>query len=403
MLQFTTRKDTVVANTGNDVRRLGTILLVGVVAGAAARYYIEARARSEPRRATRMIDWEQARAVALRVSQWEQAPVGDRAFRAEQYTRLVKQSEPLIAEYLGVRLPAPIGRVYVHDRREWLEANFVSFEQLFRPIEEIYERNAGRNAVAALFGDLNSKFLGAQLGVLLGYLARRVLGQYDLSLLSPDPATSGALYFVEPNIARVQSQLGLNDEEFRLWIALHEATHAFEFEAYPWVRQHFRDLLQQYFDQLNVQLEGLGSGLPQLIARVLQGLGSGQHWIELVLTPEQRKIFDRLQALMSIVEGYGNHVMNAVGKQLLPSFEQIEQRVAQRQSTKTLIEQAFNRITGMDLKLAQYQQGEAFVNAVIAARGPEFAHRVWERVENLPSLDEIRAPERWIARIELGS
>ena len=396
----TRRKDTPLATTGNNLRRLGTILILGVAAGAAARYYIETRARSETRRPTRLIDWEQARAVALRVSQWEQAPVGERQFRSEQYTRLVKQSEPLIADYLGVQLPTPISRVYVHDRREWLEANFISFEQLFRPIEELYERNSGSSAAAALLGELNSKFMGAQLGVLLGYLARRVLGQYDLSLLSPDPATSGALYFVEPNIARVQSQLGLNDEDFRLWIALHEATHAFEFEAYPWVRQHFRDLLQQYFDQLNTQLEGLGSSLPQLIARIAQGWGSGQHWIELVLTPEQRRIFDQLQALMSIVEGYGNHIMNAVGKQLLPSFEQIERRVAQRQSTKTLLEQLFNRITGMDLKLAQYQQGEAFIDAVTAARGSAFTARVWEQVEHLPTMDEIRNPQHWIARMD---
>lgn len=383
----------------SDLRRLGTILLVGVVAGAAARYYVESRARSTTRR-PRLIDWAQARSVALRVSQWEQAPVGERAFRREQYMRLVKQSEPLIAAYLGVQLPEPISRVYVHDRREWLEANFTSFEQLFQPIEAIYEEHGGRSAAALLLGDLNGKFLGAQMGILLGYLARRVLGQYDLSLLSPDPATRGALYFVEPNIARLQGQLGLNDEDFRLWIALHEATHAFEFEAYPWVRQHFRDLLQQYFDQLNSQLESLGSSLPQMLVRIAQGWGSGQHWIELVLTPEQRRIFDQLQALMSIVEGYGNHIMNAVGRQLLPTFEQIERRIAQRQSSKTLIELLFNRITGMDLKLAQYQQGEAFVNAVTEARGAAFAARVWERVEHLPTMDEIRNPQRWIARME---
>ncbi|GAB4423819.1 MAG: zinc-dependent metalloprotease [Chloroflexi bacterium OHK40] len=392
------------AKPGDDLRRLGTILLVGVVAGAAARYYIESRARSEARTPTRLIDWAQARAVAMRVSQWEQAPVGERAYRHEQYLRLVKQSEPLIAEYLGVQLPQPISRVYVHDRREWLEANFTSFEQLFRPIEELYERNGGgRGAAALLLGELNGRFLGAQLGVLLGYLARRVLGQYDLSLLSPDPATRGALYFVEPNIARVQGQLGLNDEDFRLWIALHEATHAFEFEAYPWVRQHFRGLLQQYFDQLNTQLESLGSSLPQMLLRLAQGWGSGRHWIELVLTPEQRRIFDQLQALMSLVEGYGNHVMNVVGRRLLPSFDQIEQRVAQRQSSRTLVEQLFNRITGMDLKLAQYQQGEAFVNAVTAARGSAFAARVWERAEHLPSLEEIRDPQRWIARMDRAS
>lgn len=378
--------------------------MLGVVAGAGVRYYIESRARAtESQSMLRLIDWSQARKVALRVSQWEQAPIRDRVIRREQYTRLVERSEPLIAEYLGVQLPQPINRVYVFDRREWLEANFASFEQLFKPIEEIYARNGGaRGPLAVLLGDFNGRVIGVQIGVLLGFLGRRVLGQYDLSLLSPDPAARGALYFVEPNISRVQHQLNLNDEDFRLWIALHETTHAFEFEAYPWVRAHFNGLLRQYFDQLNEQLESLGSGLGQLLGRVAQNWGSGRHWIEMMLTPQQRQLFDQLQALMSLVEGYSNHIMNAIGRQLLPSFEQIERRVAQRQQTKTLLEQLFNRLTGMDLKLAQYQQGEAFVNAVVNARGITFASRVWDQAENLPSLDEIRNPHRWIARMERG-
>ncbi|MFP4437129.1 MAG: zinc-dependent metalloprotease [Chloroflexaceae bacterium] len=388
----------------NDLRRLGTILLVGVVAGAGVRYYMETRARAmEQQRSPRLIDWSQARKVALRVSQWEQAPIHDRALRREQYTRLVERSEPLIERYLNVRLPQPINRVYVFDRREWLEANFTSFEQLFKPIEEIYERNGGdRGPLALLLGDFNGRVIGVQIGVLLGFLGRRVLGQYDLSLLSPDPGAQGALYFVEPNIGRVQTQLGLNDEDFRLWIALHEATHAFEFEAYPWVREHFNGLLRQYFDQLNEQLESLGSGLGSLLGRVAQNWGSGSHWIELMLTPQQRLLFDQLQALMSLVEGYSNHIMNAIGRQLLPSFEQIERRVAQRQQTKTLLEQLFNRLTGMDLKLAQYQQGEAFVNTVVNERGITFAAKVWERPEHLPTLEEIRNPQRWITRMDRG-
>ncbi len=388
----------------NDLRRLGTILLVGVVAGAGVRYYMETRARTmEQQRSPRLIDWSQARKVALRVSQWEQAPIHDRALRREQYTRLVERSEPLIERYLNVRLPQPINRVYVFDRREWLEANFTSFEQLFKPIEEIYERNGGdRGPLALLLGDFNGRVIGVQIGALLGFLGRRVLGQYDLSLLSPDPGAQGALYFVEPNIGRVQTQLGLNDEDFRLWIALHEATHAFEFEAYPWVREHFNGLLRQYFDQLNEQLESLGSGLGSLLGRVAQNWGSGSHWIELMLTPQQRLLFDQLQALMSLVEGYSNHIMNAIGRQLLPSFEQIERRVAQRQQTKTLLEQLFNRLTGMDLKLAQYQQGEAFVNTVVHERGITFAAKVWERPEHLPTLEEIRNPQRWITRMDRG-
>ncbi len=393
------------AKPANDLRRLGTVLLLGLVAGAGVRYYMDSRARVAPNssRRSRLIDWDQARQVALRVSQWEQAPVDNRPFRREQYDRLVKQSEPLIAEYLKVSLPAPVGQVHVFDRREWLEANFISFEKLFGPIEEIYERNGGaRGALAGLVSEVNGKIIGTQIGGLLGFLARRVLGQYDLSLLSPDPAVRGSLYFVEPNISRVQGKLGLNDEDFRLWIALHETTHAFEFEAYPWVRAYFNELLQSYFDQLNTQLESLGGNLSQLLTRLIENRGKGQHWIELMLTPDQRVLFDKIQALMSIVEGYGNHIMNAVGRQLLPSFDQIEHRVAERQSKKTLFEQIFNRVTGMDLKLAQYQQGEAFIDAIVQKRGVSFAHRVWERRENLPTMEEIRSPDSWIARIEQG-
>lgn len=391
------------SQTNRDIRRLGIALLLGLVAGTGVRYYMESRARARriAHQPQPLIDWEQARDVALRVSQWEQAPLHHRAYREEQYMRLVRQSEPLIASYLGINLPHPVTQVHVVDRREWLEVNFASFQQLFKPIEEIYAQNGvPRGLLPLLPGDLNGRVLGAQIGVILGFLGKRVLGQYDLSLLSPDPAVRGALYYVEPNIARVQTKLGVSDEEFRLWIALHETTHVFEFEAYPWVRDYFNSMLHQYFEQLNTQLSSLGSGLGHLLTRIARNMGTGRHWIELMLTPEQHQIFERLQALMSLVEGYSNHMMNAVGKQILPSFALIEQRMAERQQSKTLVEQIFFRLTGMDLKMAQYQQGEAFVGAVVKERGTAFAARVWDRAENLPSLDEIRNPKRWIARIE---
>ncbi|MGC8950637.1 zinc-dependent metalloprotease [Chloroflexus sp.] len=388
------------AGNQNELRRFGAALLIGIAAGLAARYYFDSRARNESRVPSGLIDWEQARQAALRLSQWEQAPVDDRHVRRQQYAQMVAQSEPLIAEYLGVQLPEPVNRIFVFDRREWLEANIVSFSQLFRPLEEVYEKNGGgRGALGVMVNGVSSKLLGMQIGGLLGYLAQRVLGQYDLSLLSAE-ATGGSLYFVEPNIARVQQQLGLNDTDFRLWITLHEMTHAFEFEAYPWVRRYFRELIEQNFTLISSQMLGNGNNLIDTMMRLVQGVGSGQHWIESVLTPEQRVVFDRIQALMSIIEGYGNHVMNAVGRRLLPSFSQIEHQIAQRQRQRTLLDQMVFRLTGLDLKLAQYQQGEAFVNAVVAARGIRFAGRVWERPEHLPSMEEIRNPAMWIARIE---
>ncbi|MGB9752035.1 MAG: hypothetical protein C0183_12010 [Roseiflexus castenholzii] len=385
-------------STTRMTRRLGAALILAFVAGAGARYLVNRAASSMPR--PRMIDWLQARNIGVAVSQSYLAPVVDRAARQEQYRRMVQRSEPLISAYMGVRLPQPIDRIYVFDRTEWIEANLAAFQSLFAPLEELYDEVSARQGMAGiLIGQLNSQLIGMQMGALIGFLARRVLGQYDLGLLSPDPDLRGALYFVEPNIARICAQLGLNGDDFRMWIALHETTHVFEFEAFPWVRAYFQDLLRQFIGRVNDQAAMLSVGIMRLIERLLQGQPIDHHWIELMLTPEQREIFSRMQALMSVIEGYSNHIMNAIGAQLLPSYPSIEARVRQRQLRRPLIEEAFNRITGMDLKLAQYQQGEAFINAVVVACGADFANRIWERPENLPTMDEIRAPYRWIARM----
>jgi coenzyme F420 biosynthesis associated uncharacterized protein len=383
----------------SDLRRLGALAIVGLIGAVGVRYVVS-RAASAAEQPPRAIDWDQARRVALLVSQWEVAPVVDRVARSAQYAAMVRQSEPLLAEYMGAQLPEPISKVHVMDRREWLEANVTSFGAVFGPIEELYADATQRHgALGTLVGQLNSQVVGVQMGALLGYLARRVLGQYDLSLLSPDPDQRGALYFVEPNIARVQQQLGLGDADFRLWIALHETTHVFQFEAFPWVRPYFNSLLHEFLGQVSDQLSAVSSGLPALIERLARRQPLDSHWIEMMLTPEQRAIFDRIQALMSIVEGYSNHTMNAIGNRLLPSYDLIEERIKVRQLRRPVIEELFNRITGMDLKLAQYQQGEAFINAVVAARGVAYANRVWERAENLPTMAEIRNPQLWLARM----
>lgn len=389
------------ASKQNDVRRLGIVLALGVAAGFGARYVLSRAANRAATEPGTLVDWEQARAIALRVSRWEQAPIDNQAVRHDQYARMVAQSEPLIAEYMGVNLPAPVSNLHVVDRRDWLLANFTSFQNLLEPIEELYTRVARQSNGSAMLGAMNRKVIGAQMGLLLGFMAQRVLGQYDLSLLSPDPSLRGTLYFVEPNIARVQQQLGLSDEDFRLWIALHETTHVFQFEAFPWVRPYFNDLLRGFLGQVSDQLSGLGIDFGQIVNRVLGGKSTtgDQHWIETMLTPQQRALFDKMQALMSLVEGYSNHVMNAIGERLLPSFRAIEQRIEQRQKNKSLLEELFNRVTGMDLKLAQYRQGEAFVNAVVAARGIAFANRVWERPEHLPTMAEILDPQQWVARM----
>ena len=382
-----------------DAKRLGAILIVGAVAGLGASY-VANRRRPEHWTDTGLIDWNIVRRTSIQVSQSHQVPVNNRAAAREQYTEMVRRSEPLIADYLQVNLPEPIQRIIVMDRREWLEANITNFTGVFQFIEDLYQRNASQQTIGAVMAaGINRRVMSGQVGVLLGVLARKVLGQYDLSLLAPEP-TAGALYFIEPNVSQIQRGLGLDAHDFRLWIALHETTHAYEFEAYPWVREHFNSLLQRYFDTVNEQLQGFRGGLGPVLARIFQNIGQGQHWMEALQTPTQPALFNELQALMSLVEGYSNHIMNAIGVQVLPNFAEIEQRIEQRKGARSLGEQLFNRITGMDLKMQQYQQGQLFVDTVVHQRGIAFATKAWHSAANLPTMDEIRQPERWIRRMD---
>jgi coenzyme F420 biosynthesis associated uncharacterized protein len=121
--------------------------------------------------------------------------------------------------------------------------------------------------------------------------------------------------------------------------------------------------------------------------------------MDIVMTPEQKRLFDEMQALMSVIEGYSNHVMNAVGKQVLPSLETMQHAFEARQKQRSQAEALFIRLTGLEMKMEQYRLGEQFIDAVVRERGHDFALRVWEGPQNLPTLTELRAPHQWIARI----
>lgn len=385
-------------NPTNKVQKLGVPLAIGVVAGLGAKYLIQRSKEhyeqyaSEPSTA---VDWHRARRVALRVSGWDQFPVVNRTAKEAQYREFVQQSEAAISSYLGVSLPKSVEEVIVVDRKEWLTANFETLKQTLEPVEELYKtfHEQGKGSV------WDAPLAGVQLGGVFGYLSRRVLGQYEMGLLAPEPPEQGVLYFVEPNIERVQTKLGLSDE-FRYWIALHEVTHVFEFEAHPWVRGYFTSLVQEFMSAMTKGLAEQGVGLGAFVQRLKENASFERHWTSWVMTPEEHALFERLQALMSLVEGYSDHVMNELGRQLLPNFTEIERKVKASKQTRSPLDELLERLMGIDLKRAQYREGEAFVNEVVAARGLDFLNQVWEKPENLPSLAEIRKSQRWINRLD---
>src|SRR6476619_1991759 len=237
-----------------------------------------------------------------------------------------------------------------------------------------------------------------QLGLLLGFMGQRVLGQYDIALLSAE-AAPGRLLFVEENIRETARTLGLPLGPFRTWIALHETTHAFEFEAHPWLRPYLASRLERQLTLFGRDVRGMGQEAMKGLGRALRGEGGGEHWMERLMTDEQKALFRETQAVMSLLEGFSDYVMDEVGQGLVPDVETIRAKFDERRTRRTPFERAMLRLTGMDLKLDQYKKGELFVRAVADARGPEALRRLWAGPESLPRDGEIEAPERWIARV----
>lgn len=350
-----------------------------------------------------LVNWKLVRALSLltaarRSEQWPEPAARVR----EAYAGMVYQSEHLIARYVGFRLPEPLQSIHVFGRQEWVEANIHNFRFMFDPLEEAYRQAWTDSGIGEAVRGFSQVFLSTQIGLLLGYLARRVLGQYDLSLLGREPITTGRLYFVQPNIVEIEQRLQLPAAQFRLWIALHETTHAYEFEAHPWVRDHMNALLTGYLASISNELLSVRAGagaIGSMLKRLRENMVNTRYMIELMMNPEQRRLFRQLQALMCLMEGYSNHVMNAVGRYLLPQYDLLKQRFEARAKHRTPAEQLFSRLTGLDIKVEQYELGERFVNHVVERGGIELINRAWRSPWHLPSLDEVHDPERWIARM----
>lgn len=387
----------------NDKRLLTAVLLGAAVAAWAGNRTRESLLEHTKPETSTLIDWEQARSLAHGMNRGSVMDAEQRQALTEYYFNLTQRTIPIVADYTGDTLLPTLEQVYAFDRNDWIDANIVGFEAMFRPLEALNPLGEEQSVVAnLLWGGLSQKVLSVELGFLLGYLARRVLGQYDMTLLGREPVSAGKLYFVQPNIAHVEQTLDLPREDFRLWLALHETTHAFEFESHPWLRGHVNSLLESYFEFLNQDVETLKRGVPGLKVfweRARSGEREPGQWIQAVMTPQQRELFNAMQATMSVIEGYSNHVMNAVGQRLIPTYEVISKRFERRQRQRTPAERLFARLTGLDIKMEQYRQGEAFINAVVQQRGHDFAKLVWRGPEFMPSLEELRNPDQWIARV----
>jgi coenzyme F420 biosynthesis associated uncharacterized protein len=375
-------------------------VLIGSALGAVATVvgrHMERRAR------TGLVDWSTVERLAI--GRLQVAPGGltpeELAAAEPEYAAAMARIVPALSSALGTELPGVVERSGVVDRAGWVRANTASFASLIGKLEgDLLDQVVppGGGLPVAVMALANRWITTRQLGVLLGFMGQRVLGQYDLALLSAE-AAPGRLLFVEENIRQTAKALGVPLGPFRTWIALHETTHAFEFEAHPWLRPYLASRLERQLKLFGRDVREMGREAIRGLGRAIRGERGGEHWIERLMTDEQRALFRETQAVMSLLEGFSDYIMDEVGAGLVPGVEQIRAKFDERRARRTPFERAMLRLTGMDLKVEQYKKGEIFVRAIAQARGPSALSRLWDGPESLPRDGEIEAPERWISRV----
>ena len=357
-----------------------------------------------------LIDARVARAVARRFAGHSDL---DDSYLMERLRRdldeAVPLAEDLVAEASGIDRPAAV-RWGVIDRGAWAEANITGMSRLLDPLATRLGRRMENLPWAVRVAQRTA--LSAEVGILLGYVSRRVLGQYDVLVTeSPEPVRAGrrrggpadgtALYFVGQNIVETERRFGFVPRDFALWVAVHEVTHRFQFAGVPWLQDRFFSLIGNYLGSLQLDAGGLASRMSSAARRLLSGSvpPEERNPMYLLASDDQRRSLDELQALMAVVEGHGNYVMDAVGREVIPSFARMRRVFEGRREQTTRLQRAINHVIGLEMKLRQYELGQKFCEAVVAAEGPHALGRLWTSPSAFPSLAELREPQTWLRRV----
>src|SRR5277367_1767439 len=300
-----------------------------------------------------------------------------------------------------------LGRVAVVDRPGWIRANVDGFRVVLEPlVDQLRERTQGAAAPsrpASVISSVGSRVTGVQAGLILAYLSGRVLGQYEL-FLPPDPdapgrgAPAGRLTLVAPNIVMVERELEVNPHDFRRWVCLHEETHRTQFTSVPWLRPYVQEQMSEFLLASDLDPASILDRIraaADAVAGAVRG-GEGESLIEAIQSPRQREILDRMTSVMTLVEGHGDYVMDAVGPAVVPSVAEIRAKFSARRGSAGRMEQAIRRVLGIDLKMKQYEQGSQFVKAVVDEAGMATFNKIWTSPETLPTKDELTSPRSWL-------
>ena len=341
-----------------------------------------------------LVDWDLASSTGRRLARPGPALAAEAADAVVAQLRvLAADAEGHVVDYTKLVPSGAQAPVAVVDRNDWIGANVAGLRIMSRPLlSKLEDKQTGRLAGAA-----GRRVSGVQVGGLLAYLSSKVLGQYEVFGDGDAQAAGGRLLLVAPNIADVERRLDVSPRDFRMWVCLHEQTHRVQFTAVPWLRDHLESELATFADVTDLDPTALAARLRAAAGTMRRREGASI--LELLQTPEQRVVVDRLQALMTLLEGHADQVMDAVGPSVVPSVKAIRERFERRRDGGSALDRVVRRLLGLDLKMQQYRQGGAFVRAVVERVGVSGFNTVWESPQTLPTRAELAAPEAWLTRV----
>jgi len=349
-----------------------------------------------------MVDWRLAVSTATKLA--GPGPQVSRTEADEVVAELradAHRSTPLVREFTGLVAQEASAPVLVVDRHGWVQANADGFERLLSPVIDRMLEKRGKVPGEGFADAIGSRVTGFEVGALLGFLAGKVLGQFDPFHGEAGSSEVGRLLLVAPNIVHVERELDVDPHDFRLWVCLHEETHRVQFTAVPWMRDHLEQQIDSLIGGLDLEPGAVVSVLGDAARRagdVLTGKGDGS-LLDLFATPAQREVIDRVTGVMSLLEGHADVVMDGVGPEVIPSVDQIRERFDRRRKGAGSLDRLVRRLLGLDAKMAQYRDGAAFVRAVVDQVGMDGFSKVWVEPANLPSKSEVADPAAWVRRV----
>ncbi len=342
-----------------------------------------------------LVDWDLAAttAKALRRS-GPRVTYDEAAAVVADLRRLTDEAAEHVAAFTGLRPQVEHPPVRVVDRADWADVNIVGLREVITPLVTQLAGQPRHPGFGAAFG---ARVTGLQAGSVLAYLSGKVLGQYEV--FSGDP---GQLLLVAPNIVEAERKLQTNPRDFRLWVCLHEVAHRTQFTAVPWLRGHFLAEVQAFVDASRDSMDALGRRLRDGLATLADAVrnpDSRASVLDIVQTPQQRAVLDRLTAVMTLLEGHAEVVMDGVGPDVVPSVAEIRRKFNRRREEANPAEKLIRRLLGIEMKLRQYAEGRSFVRAVVDRVGMDGFNRVFTSPETLPTLSEITDPDAWVNRV----